>query len=63
MLLSIKVTIFVTQHLLNADKTRVFRSYESKKNRQELQSSYKLQNGPCKPLLLQGFSNTTVEWE
>jgi hypothetical protein len=31
------------------------RSYESKKNRQELQSSYKLQNAPCKPLFLQGF--------
>ena len=25
--------------------------------------SYKLQNPPCKPLFLRGFSNPTVEWE
>ena len=37
------------------DIKRVLRSYDSKKNRQELQSSYKLQNAPCKPLFLQGF--------
>ena len=27
-------------------------------HRQELQSSYKLQNAPCKPLFLQGFFTT-----
>ena len=37
------------------DIKRVLRSYDSKKNRQELQSSYKLQKAPCKPLFLRGF--------
>ena len=52
--LSINVTLFVTQPLQNVDITTILRSYESKKFRQELQSSYKLQNAPCKPLFSQG---------
>ena len=33
----------------------VLRSYDSKKNRQELQCSYELQNVPCKLMFLQGL--------
>ena len=33
---------------------------EVRKNEQELQTSYKLQNAPCKPLFLQGIFLTLL---
>ena len=45
------------------DIKRVLRSYDSKKNRQELQSSYKLQMPLVSHCSYEVFSNPSAEWE